>query len=160
MQLWIAATIARSGQRRWPVIAAAAALVWVLAVSISSHPDYLSYFNAFVGGSEQGYRHASDANVDIGQDLVQLAVYLEEEGAETVQLLYFGSVDPALYGIDYVIPDGSLAPGFFAVSVSLYHLSYPMFDHGELRRVGPAVVTGLGAPVSIGGSIHVYRVPR
>ncbi len=45
------------------------------------------------------------------------------------------------------------------MSVSLYRMAYLIFDHGELRQMGPVVVEGLGEPVaSIGGSIHVYRV--
>jgi hypothetical protein len=158
VQLWAAATIARAWPRRWPLAVAGSALLWTLAVSLRSHPDYLSYFNPFVGGPERGYLYASEANVDIGQDLVQLADYLQREGVAKIQLLYFGSVDPALYGIDYEVPSGSLHPGLLAVSVSLYRMAYPMYDHGRLRIVGPVAIAG--EPVaSIGGSIHVYRIP-
>lgn len=159
VQLWVAATLARAGPGRWPVYLAGAAVASTLAVSLRAHPDYLSYFNVFAGGSAGGYRYASDANVDIGQDLVGLADYLATEGEETVQLLYFGSVDPALYGIRYEVPKGPPRPGLVAVSVTLYRMAYPTFDHGELRVVGP--VTATGEPVaSIGGSIHVYRIPE
>ena len=76
-----------------------------------------------------------------------------------MQLLYFGSVDPALYGIDYEIPTDGLKPGLLAVSVSLYRTAYTAFDHGALRIVGPVQVVGLGEPIArLGGSIHVYRV--
>jgi hypothetical protein len=157
--LWVAATIARCWPLRWPAAVAGAALLATLLASVWTYPNYLSYFNAFVGGSQQGYRYASDANVDIGQDLPQLASYLDEQQAESVQLLYFGSVDPALYGIDFEIPGAQLKPGLFAVSVSLYRMSYPMYDHGALRVVGPVAPTGIGEPIAtIGGSIHVYRV--
>jgi hypothetical protein len=38
-------------------------------------------------------------------------------------------------------------------------MSYEVFDHGSLRRMGPVDVASLGEPIaSIGGSIHVYRV--
>jgi len=60
-----------------------------------------------------------------------------------------------------VVPEGRLEPGLLAVSVSLYHMSYPMFDRGVLKRVGPIDRAGLGEPIAdIGGSIHVYRVGR
>jgi hypothetical protein len=159
VQVWVAATVARSWPRRWPIALAGAALASLAIVSMRSYPDYLSYFNAFAGGNERGYRYASDANVDIGQDLVGLADYLERQGVDEVQLLYFGSVDPGLYGIDYAVPvAGELRPGLLAVSVSLYRMGYPTFDHGELRMVGPVEVAG--EPVaSIGDSIHVYRLP-
>lgn len=159
VQLWAATTIARSWPKRWPLCLASAALAWTAVDALRIHPDYLAYFNSFAGGVEHGYLYASDANVDIGQDLAQLADYLEAEGVDQIQLLYFGSVDPALYGIEYEVPQGALRPGLLAVSVSLYRMAYPMFDHGVLRIVGP--VSAPGEPVaSIGGSIHVYRIPR
>jgi hypothetical protein len=157
--LWAAATVARSRPRLWPTAIATAALAGTLVASVWAYPHYLSYFNSIAGGSDEGYRHVSGSDVDIGQDLPLLADYLEREGVERVQLLYFGSVDPAIYGIDFDIPDGQLEPGLFAVSVSLYHMGYPMYADGALRIVGPVEPVGIGAPVArLGGSIHVYRV--
>jgi hypothetical protein len=157
--LWAGATVARALPPRWPAVVAGAALLATAASSVATYPHYLSYFNAFAGGVDGGYRYASDSNVDIGQDLPLLARFLADEGERRVQLLYFGSVDPRLYGIDYVIPEGSLEPGLFAVSVSLYRTAYPMYDDGGLRIVGPVEPVGIGDPIaSLGGSIHVYRV--
>lgn len=158
VQLWVAVTLARSLPRARVAPICAGLLLWLAAVALRAHPDHLAYFNGFAGGAEQGYRYASDANIDVGQDLPRLAQYLEREGVDEVQLLYFGSVDPALYGIEYVIPNAPvLQPGLLAVSVSLYHLAYPMYDHGELRRVGPVELPGEQFD-SIGGSIHLYRI--
>ncbi len=136
-------------------------VVACLATALASFPDYLAHFNPLVGGRDTGYRHASDANVDIGQDLEGLAAYLAEVGAGEVQLFYFGSVDPALYGIEYRVPgDYHIEPGWLAVSVSLYRMSYDVYDHGGLRKVGPVDLSSLGEPeATIGGSIHVYRIP-
>ena len=68
-------------------------------------------------------------------------------------------MDPALYGIDFEIPEGKLEPGLLAVSVSLYRTAYTMYDDGALRLVGPVEVKGVGDPIArIGGSIHVYRI--
>lgn len=157
--LWTAASIARAAPARWPAALAGVALAATLLASVATYPNYLSYSNALFGGSRATYRHASESNVDIGQDLVLLARYLAAEHAEKVQLLYFGSVDPAIYGIDYAVPGSQLEPGLFAVSVSLYHMGYPMYDHGALRPVGPVEPVGIGDPIAdIGGSIHVYRV--
>lgn len=160
--IWAAATVAQAGSRRWPAAVMGAALLATGTASVWTYPNYLSYFNVLAGGPEAGYRYASGANVDIGQDLPGLAAFLESQSVERVQLLYYGSVDPALYGIDYEIPDGPLHPGLFAVSVSLYRTGYPMYDAGQLRIVGPVEPVGLGKPIAnIGGSIHVYRVlPR
>jgi len=157
--LWAAASIARARPRAWPRVAALASLAALVATAIASHPHYLSFFNVFAGGRDGGYRYASTANVDIGQDLVALSRFLEGQGSPPVQLLYFGSVDPALYGIDYRIPLAALEPGWLAVSVSLYRSGYPTYDHGVLRIVGPVDEAALGEPVArLGGSIHVYRI--
>ncbi len=160
VQLWVAVLWVGFWPERWRATATGLTLACAIAISAHAYPHYLSYFNPLVGGSDEGYRVASDANVDIGQDLPGLARYLDEKDVGTVQLLYFGSVDPALYGIDYKVPSGyELEPGFVVISVSLYRMGYQVYDHGQLRRMGPVDVSALGEPVaSIGGSIHVYRM--
>ena len=160
VQLWVAIMWVGVWPQRLRLAATGVSLLLLFAVSARAYPDYLSYFNPLIGGSEQGYRYASDANIDIGQDLVALSRYLEQADVETVQLLYFGSADPALYGIDYTVPTGyRLESGLLAISVSLYRMSYQVYDHGSLRRMGPVDVSSLGPRVaSIGDSIHVYRV--
>lgn len=156
--LWTASVFARTVSPRWRWASAALVLVGLAMTSFASHPHHLAYFNSLVGGRDHGYQYVSDANIDIGQGLVGLADYLAESGEESVQLLYFGSVDPELYGIDYVVPEpGELKPGLLAVSVSLYSLRYPMYDHGTLRPVGPVNIP-LDPIASIGGSIHVFRI--
>lgn len=159
VQLWVAVSWVSLWGERWRNLATGALIAGAVLVCVATYPDYLSYFNPLVGGNQQGYRNASDANIDIGQDLIGLSRYLEEEGVGTVQLYYFGSVDPAVYGIDYVVPsDYQIGPGLLAISVSLYRMSYEVYDHGGLRRVGPVDVSSLGEPIaSIGDSIHVYR---
>jgi hypothetical protein len=161
--LWVAATLARtlSGLRQGTVVAVL--LAWTVLETGLAHPDYLSYFNQTIGGSEKGYRYATGSNSDWGQDLVGLRRYQEQQGDEPLQLLYFGSVAPAIYDIDYVIPGTSLEPGLLAVSTTLYQRRYHMFERGRLRAVGPIdpVAAGLGDPVArIGDSIHVYRIPE
>ncbi len=160
--LWVAVTLAQSG---WPRIvkpALAALLLWTAAETLFAWPNYLPYFNQAAGGPANGHRLAADSNVDWGQDLPALARYLRENGEQQVQLLYFGSVDPTVYGIDYVVPSGRPRSGLLAVSVSLYHLAYPVCDHGELYEVGPVDLGArpFGPPIAdLGHSIHLYRVP-
>lgn len=90
---------------------------------------------------------------------------MRENGILSIQLCYFGRVDPAIYGIDYVVPAsylepvdpaGRLKPGYLAVGVSLYGRGYYVYDHGAVRfmpgplRLDPKVV---GAPVAIVGNV-------
>ena len=61
-------------------------------------PDYLSYFNVFVR-PQNSWRLLTDSNLDWGQGLIALRHYQQQHPNEPQQLAYFGSVDPALYGI-------------------------------------------------------------
>jgi len=86
--------------RRRPVVAAV--LLLTLAIHVADvmryAPDYLSYFNPFVR-SDRSYRLLSDSNVDWGQGLVALRKYQDLHPNVPIHLAYFGSVDPAVYGI-------------------------------------------------------------
>ncbi len=61
-------------------------------------PDYLSYFNIFVNPS-RSWRLLTDSNLDWGQGLIALRHYQGQHPNQELHLAYFGSVDPALYGI-------------------------------------------------------------
>jgi hypothetical protein len=51
-----------------------------------------------------------DSNLDWGQDLKGLKAYMVKEGIPRLKLSYFGSADPAYYGIDADILPGYTAP--------------------------------------------------
>lgn len=69
--------------------------------TLRHHPDHLAFFNELVGGPDQRYHYLVDSNLDWGQDLKGLKEYLDERGIGRVKLSYFGTVDPALYGLEY-----------------------------------------------------------
>jgi 4-amino-4-deoxy-L-arabinose transferase-like glycosyltransferase len=73
--------------------------VWLLLNTLTIHPHYLSFFNALGGGPAQGYNILIDSNVDWGQDLLRLQAWLAENGEPEVKLGWFGTADPAYYGI-------------------------------------------------------------
>jgi len=80
---------------------ALAALVLLLAAEAwAVFPNYLAYFNPLSGGPAEGYRHLVDSSYDWGQELPAIRSYAARHGGEgPVYLAYFGSVDPAYYGI-------------------------------------------------------------
>lgn len=96
-------------------------MAWYLVIAVHVWPDYLSYFNEFVGGPGNGYKYLRDSNIDWGQDLPALANYLKKNGIDKVRLLYFGTADPARYGITYTPISPAemdvLSPGVYAISV-------------------------------------------
>lgn len=65
------------------------------------HPHYLSFFNAMAGGPDNGYRILVDSNVDWGQDLFRLQTWMREHDVTRINLSWFGSADPAYYGLQY-----------------------------------------------------------
>jgi 4-amino-4-deoxy-L-arabinose transferase-like glycosyltransferase len=68
------------------------------ADALRSAPDYLAYFSIFVK-PENSWRLLTDSNLDWGQGLISLRTYELQHPDERLKLAYFGSVDPALYGV-------------------------------------------------------------
>ena len=72
-------------------------LAWNVAACLRVHPDHLAYFNELAGGPKQGHRYLIDSNLDWGQDLLELAAWLEKHRpGQRVGLAYFGNVDPSI----------------------------------------------------------------
>lgn len=84
--------------RRLIGAALALALAAMAVDSFASRPHYLSYFNAFAGGSANGWRRLVDSSFDWGQGLPDLGRWLQVQQAdphrEPVYLTYFGSDSP------------------------------------------------------------------
>lgn len=80
---------------------AAVLIVWMAVLHFFIWPDYLSYFNEMIGGPGRGHLYLRDSNIDWGQDLPALKNFMDKKGIVKVKLLYFGTADPAYYGIDF-----------------------------------------------------------
>ena len=109
-------------------------------------PHYLAYFNVLAGGPESGYRHLVDSSLDWGQDLPGLKRWLEAaEGHSAapaaVYLSYFGSGNPAVYGIDarqiYSYQDWRAAPPLYELTGGIYCVSATMLQSLYTRAPGP-----------------------
>jgi hypothetical protein len=87
----------------WGWVTVAGLMAWQVTVVAGIQPHYLSYFNFMAGGPEEGYLRLSDSNVDWGQDLPSLALWLERHQEEISEgdlyLDYFGVDDPGRFGI-------------------------------------------------------------
>ena len=142
----------------------------ILGSTLLIHPYYLSYFNAAAGGPEQGGRILIDSNIDWGQDLIRLQEWLAANEIAHVKLSWFGTADPAYYGIPYEPLPGvprhfdlwwnvpfdrdHPAPGLYAISVS--NLGEP-----PLRTDEKTVFAWFRAhepDARIGYSIYIYDV--
>ena len=164
----IAAVAARALTARPAGRVALASLVTAWTVVFAAvYPHSLTFFNRFVGGPRQGYHYLADSNVDWGQGLKLLKRWMDRNEVSHIGLAYFGSADPAYYGIEYTRLPGA-NPGFVApwerpwrppslpgyVAVSATVLSGVYLDarwrlfYTALFRREPAAV--------IGNSIFVY----
>lgn len=76
-------------------------VVWYVAGTLWTTPNYLAYFNEFAGGPDNGYTYLVDSNLDWGQDLKGLKKYMDSNGVKRVTLSYFGADSPQRYGIEY-----------------------------------------------------------
>jgi hypothetical protein len=82
--------------------AAVAILVASCFVSaVLATPGYLSYFNVLAGGKRGAAHHLVDSNLDWGQDLGRLRAWMDRHDVHEIDLAYFGTADPAAYGIGF-----------------------------------------------------------
>lgn len=154
-----------AGRRGFQIAGLAALCVWQVGEVAGAHPEYLAFFNCFVGGPTNGYRYLGDSNVDWGQDLKRLKTWMQENGVDHINLSYFGAADPAYYGIRCTYLPGSPAfakdkiqnpvlPGFVAVSIN--NLTGVGLEGDTIYRP----LLDLEPVATIGYSIRVYRVDK
>lgn len=141
-----------------------AVITMVCLLSLRFAPNHLSYFNEWAGGPVGGRMHLIDSNLDWGQNLHDLKHEMKQRGLDSIGLAYFGTVPPAVLGIDYELPPSrSPQPGTYAVSVN-FVMGRP---HGVTLADGtdrPVDFQEFGyfrffGPVkTLGGSIDLYEI--
>jgi hypothetical protein len=153
---------------RWARWAAIPLCAWSVLAAAGVYPDHLSYFNESAclltnpgqtgidGGTRCGPLWLDDSNVDWGQGLKQLKTWLDRNApGRTVQLAYFGSVDPADYGIrgasisSAALEQGSAAPGLYAVSANFIARAS---ESAWVRKVVPRAI--------VGHAMYVFDIAR
>lgn len=142
------------------LVALIAALPW----SLRFHPHHLAYFNELSGGPPMGRKHLLDSNLDWGQDLRGLALYLDQQQIGEIGLAYFGMLPPSELGIKYHLPPSwRPEPGWYAVSVNFssgrpHTIRNP---DGTLRSVNFrefAYFSDFKPVAQMGYSIDVYHI--
>ena len=137
----------------------------LIAESVSAWPDYIPFFNTPSGGARGGLRLLGDSNLDWGQDMKNLAKWQQSHEGKRLYLLYFGTVDPWYYGLNYFnLPGGFVlgpptapptAPGIIAISAT--HLQGIYLDDAERRAYS---WMQHAQPINvIGGSIYLFDYP-
>jgi hypothetical protein len=158
------------GRRPRLLLATSLLLVASAGLSLrSARSSPIAYFNFLAGGPEGGRRWFSDSNVDWGQDLYRLHLFLEERGwEETTTIVAYGGVATNYYSrrcrlLDPATPFG---PGRYAVAHMMETLGYPFTKgiEGEAaaRQVEELVKTlrARGRRVAfVGGSFTIWELP-
>jgi len=141
-----------------PIVVAAVELALV-------YPHCLAFFNQLIRGPGNGHLVLLDSNLDWGQDLKPLKRWMDANQVAQINLDYFGTADPAYYGIHATVLTGSPSslttqftephlPGYVAVSVQNLH----GVRGGESQREFYAPLLERDPTANIGYSIHVYWV--
>jgi 4-amino-4-deoxy-L-arabinose transferase-like glycosyltransferase len=141
----------------------AAVLIVSAGVSLASiHPFELGYFN-FLGGPE----NLSDSNVDWGQDIDRMHVFLREKGWERdTRVIVFAM--PALHGVERYPPldELSVPPGHYATSSYMEHVGPTVVREREGAVAGDVIqrvmdtLRARGRPIAkVGASITIWELP-
>jgi len=130
------------------------------------YPYFLTYFNEAVGGPEKGYLYVTDSNLDWGQDLKRLNIWLDENDIKNVYLDYFGGSDTKYYLGDKHnswwgdrdrkdLPKGS----YLAISATMLQQGRGTPAPGFEGKTGYYRWLDQYTPVTvIGNSIFVYKI--
>src|SRR5262249_38384766 len=110
--------LARS-RKRW----LAPALAGLLACeTLLAWPNYIDFFNWACLGWRGGIHLLGDSNLDWGQDLPALAQWQRDHDNAPIALAYFGTADPAAYGVRCVTlpawPPPPDLPATYVIAIS------------------------------------------
>jgi hypothetical protein len=139
-------------------------LIWIVAIPVFSYPNYMSYFNESIGGSQNGYKYVTDSNTDWGQDLKRLKTYLDQNPEiNKIRVDYFGGGDiPYYIGDKYIMWYDSMRPvqtGWYAISTNF--LQGSIYDVANKTPENNYAWTQQYKPVAmIGDSILIYHITQ
>jgi hypothetical protein len=158
-----------AGRRRIAASLVAFAFCWVAFEAARAFPDQMTYMNQLASGAPHWW-YLSDSNVEWGDDVRDLALYLRARGETRIGAAVLGWQVLDLYGIEQAavfVRPGETAEEtrYVAIGASLLNGSTvpPGFDEGgeltEEERVNYFDEFRRREPERIfGGSIYLYRM--
>ncbi|MFH1451412.1 MAG: glycosyltransferase family 39 protein [bacterium] len=141
-------------------------IAWQAFSVINVYPHFLAYFNELAGGPNNGYTYAVDSNLDWGQDLKRLRMWIDENKIDKIYIDYFGGGDLKYYlGDKYegwwgTRDQNDLPPGgYLAVSATFLQAGKGKVIPGFEQPSGFYLWLNNYEPVAkIGYSIFIYRI--
>lgn len=131
---------------KFSLIFSAIFIVIFLSV-LNSFPNYLSYYNCFAGGKDNGYKIATDSNFDWGQDAKKLIKWVDENNIKNIYVDIEGNIPLQWYiGDAYKILDLKKYPypesgSYVAVAISKYEIKkydFPM--ENLISKIGNTIL--------------------
>jgi hypothetical protein len=145
-----------------------ALITWQAVSVVSIYPSFLAYFNELAGGPTNGYKYVTDSNLDWGQDLKRLAVWVEKNNIDKIYVEYFGGATTSYYLGSKFLPwwgtrqpqDLNAAGGYLAVSATFLQQGRGKPAPGFKDQTGYYDWLNQFKPITIiGYSIFVYYIP-
>lgn len=137
-------------------------LITMLISTIISFPYYLSYYNILAGGTNNGYKIATDSNYDWGQDIKRLGKWVRDNDIEKIYVHLF-SANKLDYYLDdkqkwFNIERDDLPPpgSYLAVSAqelqnNIYNQNLP--ENKKYSQLENSLITRAGK------SIFIFKIP-
>jgi hypothetical protein len=136
---------ARPSRRAWlPMASMVALLAWHAISGALQHPDYIAYTNEIAGSHPE--RFVADSDLDWGQDMKRLGVFLNQVGATKLTFVPFnGTYALAGHPLPPMVPGVSEHPsaGWNAVSVTIWKVfGFPSWADGTppQHRIGRSIL--------------------
>ena len=148
----------RWSPRRATRAVTAVGLAWLAISTLRVYPQGISYFNEWIGGPAQGWRYLADSNIDWGQNLPGLGVYMERSGAPRIKTFLFGFDNPWHY-----LKPGSLEPQALpsAPDTSIGHnFAHNSVPQPGLYAVSTNFLAGFLAPAGYEDYLKCFRERR
>ncbi|MCM3904628.1 MAG: glycosyltransferase family 39 protein [Pyrinomonadaceae bacterium] len=144
------------------------ALSWMCLETLRAYPNYTPYMNQ-LASSRPHWWYLSDSNVEWGDEVKELAAYLQARGETRAQALLLGGyVTLGFYGVNYVdalAEPSESPPRYTALGASFLNGSTVPFYNVDGKRVSDeARVNTFDSfrhrtpEAVIGNSIYVYRM--
>jgi hypothetical protein len=149
-------------------LAVAVALLFCMGLETwRAYPNYMSYLNP-LASSKPHWWYLSDSNVEWGDDVRELALYLRSRGETRVRAVLLGGFATlGFYGVNYehaVSPAAAPVSRYIAIGASFLNGSTVPFYDVQGKRVTNeervntfAAYRGRVPEAVIGNSIYVYR---
>ena len=137
----------------------------VMIVSVFfAFPYFLQYYNCFAGGTDKGYKIATDSNFDWGgSDVRRLGKWMRENGVREIYTQIFADVPLKYYLGDgqrffNFQNEGKLPPSGSFVAVSNYEYMNNVFSR-DIPPERKYTIFGNNLVARVGKTIFVYKVP-